>query len=340
MFYDKKIRYLNYIVGGERVKGCGFVKMEVRGGVCNLEVAVSGLPAYVACITDVWLCAAGNQFSLGKICLENGCGAFRLTNCILKEISPMGVSYEDWAGISIIPGESWEISSLWGEHCNCVLERVEVVALSGERVNEVIGEKAERREPDRERNKPRPTGQSELPQKAEELQKKTEEYELAEWEKLQELKDPKVRQESQKTQEPAPTEEMPEQEMPREEAMQQVRLAEDKWEQLSGIYPHVRPFRDKREYLSIRPADFVLLSAASYKAVNNSFLLHGYYNYHHLILARAVKRGQLSYYVGTPGNFFEREKQVAIMFGFTGFECAKDPAGEGDFGYYLMEVQL
>ena len=119
-----------------------------------------------------------------------------------------------------------------------------------------------------------------------------------------------------------------------------ARLMEDKWQQLWAIYPHIRPFQDAREYLSIGPSDFVLFSEDSYRAVNNSFLLHGYYNYHHLLLARVEHKGEDCYYIGVPGNFYEREKQVAIMFGFESFECAEEPAQPGDFGYYMMRAQI
>ena len=45
------------------------------------------------------------------------------------------------------------------------------------------------------------------------------------------------------------------------------------------------------------------------------------------------------YYLGVPGTYFEREKMVAIMFGFEGFEC--DGAVEiGKFGYYMRRVEL
>lgn len=119
-----------------------------------------------------------------------------------------------------------------------------------------------------------------------------------------------------------------------------VRLMEDKWQQIWAIYPHIHPFKDEREYLSISPADFVLLPDQAYRAANNSFLLHGYYNYDHLILTRIEKRGEISYYIGVPGNYYEREKQVAVMFGFESFECGTEPAQAGDFGYYMMRTQL
>lgn len=119
-----------------------------------------------------------------------------------------------------------------------------------------------------------------------------------------------------------------------------ARLYDNKWKQLSSIYPHVAPFHDERDYLSIGPADFVLLRREYHKLVNNSFLLHGYYNYEHLILTRVEQRGEERYYVGVPGNFYEREKQVAVMYGFESFECKTEPAETGDYGYYMIRVDI
>lgn len=115
---------------------------------------------------------------------------------------------------------------------------------------------------------------------------------------------------------------------------------EDKWGQLSAIYPHTAPFGDERNYLSLEPGDFVIFPSRYYKLVNNSFLLHGYHNYEHLILTRMEHRGEVRYYIGVPGNYYEKEKQVALMFGFESFECKREPAQPGDYGYYMMRVEL
>jgi hypothetical protein len=117
-------------------------------------------------------------------------------------------------------------------------------------------------------------------------------------------------------------------------------LYDNKWTQLSAIYPHVRPFQDEREYLSIGPQDFVILPDKFYKKANNSFLLHGYYNYRHLILKKVDYHGENRFYIGVPGAFFDREKQVAVMFGFENFECKHEPAQTGDYGYYLMRIEI
>lgn len=119
-----------------------------------------------------------------------------------------------------------------------------------------------------------------------------------------------------------------------------VSMGEDKWSHLCNVYPRITPFSDDREYLQIGPEDFVLLSSKCYTLINNSFMLHGYYHYGQLVLCKVEKRGKTMYYLGTPGIYLEREKQVAIMYGFESFECATEPAAEGDFGYYMLQVEL
>lgn len=117
--------------------------------------------------------------------------------------------------------------------------------------------------------------------------------------------------------------------------------AGDKWEELQRIYKKVHPFGDERVFLSIELKDFIVLQAPYQRLANNSFLLHGFYNYRHMILGPDKELGGDGncYYLGVPGTYFEREKMVAIMFGFEGFEC--DGAVEiGKFGYYMRRVEL
>lgn len=114
----------------------------------------------------------------------------------------------------------------------------------------------------------------------------------------------------------------------------------DKWEQLSHMYPRIRPFEDEREYLSIAPKDFVVLRQEYQRMVHNSFLLHGYYNYKHLILGKIPEGGAWHYYLGVPGNFYNREKMVAEMFGFEAFEGEREPVKAGDFGYFMKRVEI
>ncbi|MBD5552314.1 MAG: hypothetical protein HDQ96_14270 [Lachnospiraceae bacterium] len=117
-------------------------------------------------------------------------------------------------------------------------------------------------------------------------------------------------------------------------------LQSDKWEQLRNTYPVVHPIREDEEYLKIEPRDFVIFTEKYQELVHNSFLLHGYYNYKHLILGRKEKDSKAIYYLGVPGTFHDREKAVAVMFGFEAFDGKREPAQNGDFGYYLRKVEI
>lgn len=112
-------------------------------------------------------------------------------------------------------------------------------------------------------------------------------------------------------------------------------LKEDKWEQILDSYEKIHPYGDERIYVKLEPKDFIILQAKYQHLVNNSFLLHGFYNYRYVILGK-----EQDFYLGVPGVFYEREKMVALMFGFEAFECPGGTARAGEFGYYLRKVEL
>ncbi len=67
--------------------------------------------------------------------------------------------------------------------------------------------------------------------------------------------------------------------------------------------------------------------------VHNSFLLHGYYNYGHVVIDESGEGARL----GVPGNYYKREQMVAEMFGFPDFVPARENERivNGTFGYYF-----
>jgi len=117
-------------------------------------------------------------------------------------------------------------------------------------------------------------------------------------------------------------------------------IHEDKWQQLCKDYPRVHPFPDKKIFLSIKPKDFVILQQKYQKLVHNSFLLHGFYNYGHMILGKLAEEEEAPIYIGVPGIYYECEKQAARLFGFVGFESTEQPVRSGSYGYYMIEVKI
>lgn len=115
---------------------------------------------------------------------------------------------------------------------------------------------------------------------------------------------------------------------------------EDKWKQLCRSYPVVHPFSSKRGFISVTLQDFIILQEKYQRLVHNSFLLHGYYNYGHLILGKLEDKAEAPYYIGVPGVYYEREKRAAKMFGFVGFEGTDHVIENGSYGYYMIEVEI
>ena len=296
MRYDRRIKYLDYLENGERVRGCGFARLELRDSHLIMELNVRGLRCAEGLACDVVLCSRVQEAAVGKITFYSGEGKFRHECHVENEIGKTGIAYQELSEIRIRVGEGRFVSCTFREN-----ERggAELSAAEQKNVVETAGQCA-----DEECGEPEAVQQRENPQEVKRIK-------------------PENRQE---------------QNLPEPAAV--MTLQEDKWRQLCTVYPHVNPFGDEREYLSVGPADFVLFSADSYRAANNSFLLHGFYNYGHLILTRVERKGEILYYLGVPGNYFEREKQVAVMFGFESFECAQEPAQASDFGYYMMRVQM
>lgn len=106
-------------------------------------------------------------------------------------------------------------------------------------------------------------------------------------------------------------------------------------DQCPGMYP----FEDDGVEACVRlePQDIGMMPIDCWSYGSNSFLLHGYYSYRHLILARLKpeeERGG-SYILGVPGTRHSREAFMANMFGFREFKPIREGNGESsDFGYW------
>lgn len=338
MQYDRKIKYFDYYEHGERIKGAGFVKLEVRDNILCLELSIRGLHPTDSFARDVILVGQETEEVLGQITIKEGTGCFKHTCRMEHNIAPTNIPYEELQEIRIPVGGSRELC------CICAKKEKKPEKAPTENVNQsmtvdwveeyTVPEVPESQIPmpiEQPADDPEPVQQENSSRESAGMQKSVEIDKGVETNKSVEMQEGAELQAmwSQKNQD-----------SDRVDSKPVVKLLEDKWQQLSAIYPHIKPFDDDREYISLNPSDFVLFPAKYYRAANNSFLLHGYYNYKHLILVRVERRGEALYYLGVPGNYFDREKQVAVMFGFESFECAQEPARTGDFGYYMMRIDL
>lgn len=327
--YKRQISYLDYMENGEKTGNAGFVKAEENNGKTRIEVRVKNLPAAVS--GEVPLLEEGGG-ELGRISLNKGAGSC----CLVWEgkMEERGIERVKSGGLQVELSGGRMLKTVWKEPVWVLVQKEEA---------------AEEKEN---------AGEEEKDEGASEIVPAIEYPELK-WRDAEAIFEPEMRinssVEEDAAQETGKREDAGE--AGEETATQaEVRKAPpspdvpapvsdctckgDKWEQLCTMYPVIHPFGDGREYLSIAPADFVVLRQEYHKMTHNSFLLHGYYNYRHLILGRLKEGNGWQYYLGVPGNFYHREKMVAEMFGFEAFEGEKDSAAPGDFGYFMKRVEI
>ncbi len=101
--------------------------------------------------------------------------------------------------------------------------------------------------------------------------------------------------------------------------------------------------REKDVIFKITRQDMAKLPRCEWKLANNHFLLHGYYNYHHLVSFE--KEGIC--WLGVPGIFHPKEQKVAKAFGFEQFMrpdegeielTAEQREDNEEFGYWCRSV--
>ncbi len=112
------------------------------------------------------------------------------------------------------------------------------------------------------------------------------------------------------------------------------------WDRLENIFPKVVAFEDEPDIccLKIDLKDLEYLPRENWGLANNSFLLHGYYNFRYLILA---KLGEHQYMIGVPGMYHNNERFMAAMFGFDHFKPVKDYKPlTGHFGYWYQWLRM
>lgn len=90
--------------------------------------------------------------------------------------------------------------------------------------------------------------------------------------------------------------------------------------------------------------DLTLLPRRDWSLSNNSFLLHGCHNYHHLLLIEEEQQ----LFLGVPGVYDQREARAAELFGFPLFSSEYVPlldltpeekSETPSFGHYLRKIR-
>ena len=342
LYFDKRIRYLHFYENGVKLQSAGYVNFQVRDSRCQMNLFVRG-PRLMGSGTAKIFLEYGCTFDdfphiwkeenekckrvlLDQMVIRNGQGSYfnRLDSL---HMDGMSLRYDQVCGIYIELSKDQVLSSRW------TMDHVMPEELIGVSVNKLhkVDEPALEREE---------SGiNADIRELKEQIEKEIEEQ--PEEEKVHSAEIPKeeiIVEESHPIEEELPPYEG---QLEKEEMEATVAREEEKakWDDLAEKFPVIHPLGEQ-EYLKLDLSDLTFFQDKEQKLAQNSFLLHGYYNYKHLILGKQEKEGNTLYYLGVPGIFHEREKAVAIMFGFEAFEGNREPIQKGDFGYYFKKVSL
>lgn len=379
IFFQKKIIYLDYVERENKIKNGGVIKWEARGEESRVQIHIRGLYPTDSCRGELMLLSEGEGHPADTIYLQYGtaeyAGIWHNEN-----LAGTGIPYEGCDGIIIKLSETRFLRGIWRNRekqkaeapetvpqnesepamlaaAQTAEESMAVVQTMGpvsaaqtvlDAYDDTVLEPQPMPGNEEMRQDAAPAGEiqpdlpphepaTEVPQPMPETEEPRQDEPGAEEQPELQQAIPPAEEEAQSHEE-EPVTEAPF--LRSQRKMQAGQISPNKWEQLNRIYPKIQPFGDVREYLSIAPCDFVILSEHYQEMVQNSFLLHGYYNYGHLILTKIKEGIDDNYYLGVPGVYYEREKQAALLFGFEGFEGDGDAVQDGSFGYYMKRVEI
>ena len=153
------------------------------------------------------------------------------------------------------------------------------------------------------------------------------------------------------------------------EPLQELQQAQERpmnaYDLLMSQLPQMYPFEDDSVAACVRLElqDIGRMPMPCWIYGSNSFLLHGYYCYRHLILAKVERKREkeesdksdannayntnseagpeIVYLMGVPGIWQHRERYMASMFGFRKFRpVSRENQGSGAFGYWCVELKM
>lgn len=309
------IRYLYEYGQGKRMRNVGFVKVEQREDECMVHIHGKGLRMGSEKSLAIYLLfeSEGKCFGIWQGDADNINPA--VNECISYTAEDTGTpeNYAKINGLVLENRDGRRYAALWDE------KPVDISAMqiwntnAAEETRQDISQKAEE------------------PKEIEQVSMEDTDSQDGE-EDLRDLEEPQVLSEQNDSTVPQDTEESEDLTKPQEiEELQDTKGLRD-FDDIMGEVPAIRSedifFMDGSEKpkvqerwrtKKIQRTELAKLARCEWRLANNNFLLHGYYNYHHLILMERQEQLML----GVPGIYHEKEAAAAGSFGFAEF-IAKD----------------
>lgn len=283
-------RFITYIYAYENTKkagNTGFARIELRGEECRLEIHLRGVyAAQTHC--KIYLFrkqGSGIEGSLiGEMDVRNGAGDFSV---IMKtaHISTSLLSFFEMEGIFLCSEDGRIFMSRWTEGEPLTVDMEHFIEWKAEQTEEnIYAEESLHVEENMHAEK-----------------------------KQQENKIQTVQFDRESDNELRATE------LPARNFFPQYQW-KDIWEQFLKSHPASMPFSEKNiTCIKIELKDIRELPRKYWYLGNNSFLLHGFFNYRYLVLGKIEEDNEDKWFLGVPGIYQNQERVMAIIFGFPEF---------------------
>ena len=129
-----------------------------------------------------------------------------------------------------------------------------------------------------------------------------------------------------------------------DDTLKSAAVATNPVDDLYKICDSVDAFDDDDYYdcIEVAPDNLKRLPLGDINVRNNSFMMHGFYNFKHLLFGKVQRDGEKNlYFIGVPGIYSNRERFMASMYGFNNFKRShRSDYRNPYFGYWYMEVYL
>jgi len=303
-------RFITYIYAYENTKkagNTGFARIELRGEECRLEIHLRGVyAAQTHC--KIYLFrkqGSGIEGSLiGEMDVRNGAGDFSV---IMKtaHISTSLLSFFEMEGIFLCSEDGRIFMSRWTEGEPLTVDMEHFIEWKAEQTEENIY--AEESLHVEENMHVKENMHAEKKQQENKIQ--TAQFDRESDNELRAT------------------------ELPARNFFPQYQW-KDIWEQFLKSHPASMPFSEKNiTCIKIELKDIRELPRKYWYLGNNSFLLHGFFNYRYLVLGKLEED---KWFIGVPGIYQQQERVMAAIFGFPEF-MTTDHINQFGYWYHTLD---
>lgn len=327
--YRRFVSYIYEYRSGKKEGNCGYVKVEVRNGICRLRLHLQpGRKAGDTLQVYGFVRGQSRIFGslLGSVNARNNMYEFQL-NSPASAIGSSGYAVDDLRGIWLRGGESENYITVWDDEPVLVEQFSEQPKAApgeiSERPEAALGQLSEQPEAAVRQLSEQPeemiresSGQPGVEREAQSEDMGTQSPDAQPEDTGAQLGDTSVQgQEANAVTPVIPDETMDDNACGREREEWTDGSLWARWEKFLAHYTHLHPFADDEitQCICIALKDLSFLKREEWQFSQNTFVRQGYMRYHHLLLG-CHKNGR--FVLAVPGTDDAQEKHMARMYGF------------------------